>query len=73
MTVTEVTKGTGGRRRPRLPRCRAAGGRGDRCCACRLEEVKDGIWAPVPGKIVDVRVKVGDTVRRATWCSSSRP
>jgi glutaconyl-CoA decarboxylase len=26
------------------------------------EEVKDGIWAPVPGKIVDVRVKVGDSV-----------
>lgn len=25
-------------------------------------EVKDGVWAPVPGKIVDVFVKPGDTV-----------
>jgi biotin carboxyl carrier protein len=26
------------------------------------EETRDGIFAPVPGKIVDVKVKVGDTV-----------
>jgi len=26
------------------------------------EEVKDGIWAPVPGKIVDVFVEAGDVV-----------
>jgi biotin carboxyl carrier protein len=26
------------------------------------EEVKDGIWAPVPGKIVDVFVQAGDVV-----------
>lgn len=26
------------------------------------EEVKEGIWAPVPGKIVDVYVKAGDVV-----------
>jgi biotin carboxyl carrier protein len=26
-------------------------------------EVKDGIWAPVPGKIIDVRVKAGDSVK----------
>lgn len=26
-------------------------------------EVREGIWAPVPGKIVDVFVKVGDTVK----------
>jgi biotin carboxyl carrier protein len=26
-------------------------------------EVKDGIWAPVPGKIMDVRVKAGDSVK----------
>ncbi len=24
--------------------------------------MKEGIWAPVPGKIVDVFVKIGDTV-----------
>jgi len=27
------------------------------------EDVREGIWAPVPGKIVDVFVKVGDTVK----------
>ena len=26
-------------------------------------EAKDGIWAPVPGKIIDVRVKAGDSVK----------
>lgn len=30
------------------------------------EEVKDGIWAPVPGKIVDVFVKAGDVVDEGT-------
>jgi biotin carboxyl carrier protein len=27
------------------------------------EDYKDGIFAPVPGKIVDIKVKVGDTVK----------
>jgi biotin carboxyl carrier protein len=26
-------------------------------------EVEEGIWAPVPGKIIDVRVKAGDSVK----------
>lgn len=30
------------------------------------EEVKDGIWAPVPGKIVEVFVKAGDVVEEGT-------
>jgi biotin carboxyl carrier protein len=28
-----------------------------------VEEYADGIFAPVPGKIVDIKVKVGDTVK----------
>ena len=28
-----------------------------------VEEYTDGIFAPVPGKIVDIKVKVGDTVK----------
>jgi biotin carboxyl carrier protein len=27
-----------------------------------LDDVKEGIWAPMPGKIVDVLIDVGDTV-----------
>ena len=27
------------------------------------DDYKDGIFAPVPGKIVDIKVKVGDTVK----------
>lgn len=27
------------------------------------EDYKDGVFAPVPGKIVDVKVKVGDTIK----------
>jgi biotin carboxyl carrier protein len=27
-----------------------------------LDDVKEGIWAPMPGKIVDVLIEVGDTV-----------
>jgi biotin carboxyl carrier protein len=39
----------------------AAGGSGVAAQAPR--EVKEGIWAPVPGKIVEVFVKAGDTVK----------
>lgn len=28
-----------------------------------VEDHKDGVFAPVPGKIVDIKVKVGDTVK----------
>jgi biotin carboxyl carrier protein len=49
MTVTDVVKGAP-----------AAGGPG--AAAKVAEDVKDGIWAPVPGKIVDVFVKAGDVV-----------
>jgi glutaconyl-CoA/methylmalonyl-CoA decarboxylase subunit gamma len=28
-----------------------------------VEDYTDGIFAPVPGKIVDIKVKVGDTVK----------
>lgn len=58
MTVTEVTKGAGG-----SAGAPAAGTAAPVAAApVAPEEVKDGIWAPVPGKIMDVRVKVGDTV-----------
>jgi biotin carboxyl carrier protein len=35
---------------------------GGEAAAPAPETVKDGVWAPVPGKIVDVRVKAGDKV-----------
>ena len=42
----------------------AAGGAGAAGApSAAAEEVKEGVWAPVPGKIVDVFVKVGDTVK----------
>jgi biotin carboxyl carrier protein len=37
-------------------------GNGAAASAIAPEEVKEGVWAPVPGKIVDVFVKVGDAV-----------
>jgi biotin carboxyl carrier protein len=58
LTVTGVTKGADGSAAPAAVPAAAAAA----AAPVAPEEVKDGIWAPVPGKIVDVRVKVGDTV-----------
>lgn len=62
LTVTGVSKGLGGS--ATAPAMVPAAGAAAAPAAAPVApaEVKDGIWAPVPGKIMDVRVKVGDTV-----------
>jgi biotin carboxyl carrier protein len=65
MTVTGVTKGAGGSATTAATGAAPVAGSAAPAAVAPVtapEEVKDGIWAPVPGKIVDVRVKVGDTV-----------
>ena len=56
VTVKEVTKEA-----PRTAPAAAAAGAAPQSAAS--QEYKDGIFAPVPGKIVDIKVKAGDTVK----------
>lgn len=48
-----------------VPGSSDGGGRGEGSSGA-VEDVKDGIWAPVPGKIVEVFVKAGDVVEEGT-------
>ncbi|MBN1320837.1 MAG: biotin/lipoyl-binding protein [Thermoleophilia bacterium] len=72
-SVTEAAAAAAGARQPASGAAAAstATGLGPAAATARAagspseapEEVREGIWAPVPGKIVDVFVKVGDTVK----------
>jgi biotin carboxyl carrier protein len=59
VTVSDVSRGGPGAARvaaPIAPRPATTGP------VQPLDDVKEGIWAPMPGKIVDVLIEVGDTV-----------
>ena len=76
LTVSDLVREAGpaatgdapGRQPARPPRAaRAAGGQ-----AAAAVDAKDGLFAPVPGKIVDVIVKVGDTVEEGDAAGGPR-
>jgi pyruvate carboxylase subunit B len=59
VTVKEFTKGA-----PQVAAPAQASGQASATAAPKSpEEYTDGIFAPVPGKIVDIKVKVGDTLK----------
>lgn len=67
VTVTDVSRGGAGGSRAAITITPAAvaGGKAAAAAAASaqpLDDVREGIWAPMPGKIVDVLVKAGDMV-----------